>query len=190
MLPSRARVRRHKAAALAVIVLLCLGCSRDTRRNLTSYIFDGVPAPPDPEKYCAAWLAAKQEKSGGVKKAVKEHGSVHPPYKEKRCKDCHDTSKAGGLVAPTKELCFMCHDTIVKGAYGHAPAVSGDCLACHVPHDSNYPHLLKEEKDKICLSCHKERRMAQGLHDRVAKAGIVCYDCHNPHAGNAQYFLK
>jgi predicted CXXCH cytochrome family protein len=190
MIPSRARVRRVKAASLTVMVLLCLGCSAATRRNVASYIFDGVPAPPLPEEYCASWLAAKQEQGGQAKKEVKEQGSVHRPYKEKKCKDCHDTSKSGGLIAPPRTLCLLCHGNIVKGAYGHAPAVSGDCLACHLPHDSVFPYLLKKEKDKICVSCHIEQRMAQGLHDRVAKAGILCYDCHNPHAGNVKYFLK
>jgi predicted CXXCH cytochrome family protein len=190
MIPSIAHARKAKAAALAVIVLLCLGCSQATRRNVASYIFDGVPAPPLPEEYCASWLAAKQEQAGQSKKEAKEHGSVHRPYQEKKCKSCHDTSKPGGLIAPPRALCLMCHGNIVKGAYGHAPAVSGDCLACHLPHDSVFPSLLKHEKDKICVSCHMERRVAQGLHDRVAKAGIVCFDCHSPHAGNVKYFLK
>lgn len=173
-----------------VMALICLGCSPATRRNVASYIFDGIPAPPIPEEYCASWLAAKQEQASPAKKEEKKQGSVHPPYKEKKCKSCHDTSKPGGLLAPRRDICLLCHDYIVKGAYGHAPAVTGECLACHLPHDSVFPYLLKQEKAKLCVSCHTERRVAQGLHEQVAKAGILCSDCHNPHAGNVKYLLK
>ena len=44
----------------AVALLLVLGCSEFTGRNISSLLFDGVPAPPEPDVYCAPWLAAKQ----------------------------------------------------------------------------------------------------------------------------------
>jgi predicted CXXCH cytochrome family protein len=28
------------------------------------------------------------------------------------------------------------------------------------------------------------------MHDAAAAKQMVCVDCHNPHSGNIQYFLK
>ena len=193
MIPSGIRIRRAIAAAGALVLCLCCGCSATSSRNVASFIFDGVPAPPDPEEYCASWVAARQGQSSSARKEGKPAaatGSSHPPYAEKRCNDCHDTTKEGGLAAPKDKLCFLCHDDFLKGAYAHAPAVAGNCLACHQPHDSVFPFLLKMDRAKLCDSCHVQQRLAPGLHSRVAKSGLLCTDCHDPHAGSARYFLK
>ena len=182
-------------AACAAALLLALGCSEFSARNFSSFLFDGVPAPPEPDAYCTPWLAAKQaplsSSSGGKKPAsAKPQGSTHLPYVEKQCNDCHDKSKDRGLVAPPEKLCFTCHDTIIKGAFVHAPAVAGDCITCHLPHDSVLPHLLAKENGKLCLQCHQEARLATGVHEKSKESKIPCYDCHNPHAGSNRYFFK
>ena len=191
MIPSGWLTRTGAGALLALLLLLTLGCSRD----VVSLLFDGVPAPPQPDVFCAPWLAAKQagySSNGAAKKngTPRPQTSVHPPFQEKKCDDCHDRTKQSGLVAPKKELCFLCHDYIIKGTFVHAPAAGGECLACHVPHDSSYPYLLKSERAKLCSSCHAEQRLARGLHEKVAKANLVCTDCHDPHTGSNRFFLK
>ena len=196
VLPHRAKQGRTDKMRLCLAVaalLLCTGCSQATRRDVASYIFDGMPAPVQPETFCASWLAARQSLVSSAQKkagAATSQGSSHPPYKEKECNKCHDTTKTGGLKAPRRELCLLCHDYILKGAYAHAPATSGECLACHLPHDAVYPSLLKYDKARLCVSCHAEQRQARGLHDKSAKAGLFCSDCHDPHVGNNRYFLK
>ena len=189
MIQTGRRIRWQGVGALAMLMLTCAGCSPATTRNVASFVFDGVPAPPAPDQYCAPWLTERQVVAGPAGQAG-PGGSFHPPYKEKRCNDCHDLSKTKGLVAPLKELCFRCHDTIIQGAYAHAPAASGECLNCHLPHDAPYVSLLKEDTAKLCNSCHAEPRMALSLHDRSAKAGITCPECHDPHAGSTKFFLK
>jgi len=178
--------------AAAALLFLCPGCSGLSTRNVASYIFDGVPAPPEPEIYCSAWLKARQASYSSGKKggASAPQGSLHRPYKEKRCNDCHDKSKENGLVAPNDQLCFRCHKEILKGMHVHAPAGAGDCLACHLPHDSTLPYLLAKDKDKLCIHCHQEARQAQAMHGKFVEMKLPCYDCHNPHAGSTRYFYK
>lgn len=196
--------RKFAAAWLGILVrcvcvaafLLALGCSEFTARNITSLLFDGVPAPPQPDLYCAPWLAAKQAPLSSSRTAAMKaasaapKGSVHLPYQEKQCNDCHDKSKEGGLVAPPEKLCFICHEYIIKGAYTHGPAGVGDCLDCHQPHDSSLPHLLSKENGKLCLHCHQEARISPKIHDKSAELKIPCYGCHDPHAGSNRYFFK
>jgi len=193
MIPPRPRLRLSMAAAIVLPLLLCSGCSTPASRDIASLLFDGVPALPVPEKFCASWLAEKQEQENLAKKsekAVVSTGSSHPPYAEKHCDSCHDTSVVGGLVTSKEKLCFICHNDVIKGKEVHAPAVAGNCLACHQPHDSVFPSLLKTDKAKLCDSCHVEKRLTTGLHAQVAKVGMFCTDCHDPHASNAKYFLK
>jgi len=179
-------------AACAAALLLSLGCSEISARNFSSFLFDGVPAPPEPDAYCAPWLAAKQAPLSSNRKqvAAKPQGSTHLPYVDKQCNDCHDKSKERGLVALPEKLCFICHDTINEGAFVHAPAGAGDCLACHLPHDSVLPRLLAKKNGELCLHCHQEARMSTRIHDKSNELKIPCYDCHNPHAGSNRYFFK
>ena len=192
MIPAWLRTSAPIAAAV-VLLLLCWGCSTPATRDFASLVFDGVPALPVPEKFCASWMAEKeaQEKLARKKEKVAESsGSSHRPYAEKHCDSCHDTSKEGGLAAPRDKLCFLCHKEIIEGEEVHAPAVAGNCLSCHQPHESAFPSLLIIEKAKLCDTCHVQKKLAPGLHSQVFKAGLICTDCHDPHAGNTKYFLK
>ena len=192
------------AAGIGVIALV-FGCSA----NVKSLLFDGVPAPPPPQEYCAPYLASLKTQpqqnvatstggnaavagatTGGAATPAKAAGSVHPPYQEKRCADCHDRTKPTGMLYPKNELCLTCHDYIIDAKFTHAPAGSGWCVMCHLPHDSTLPRLLKAEKGQLCGACHTEQRLFSTLHQRMAQQQMACYDCHNPHAGDNRYFLK
>ena len=189
-------MKRYTCIGLfAVCAVLGLsGCDPITRHKVASTIFDGVPALPPPEQLCEEYAekrvaAAKEEL---VQKETKKGpaGSTHPPYQEKQCDGCHDKTKEGGLIQPKNKLCFVCHTNFIKGAYVHGPVATADCLACHEPHLSNFPKLLKSTPEKICGTCHRERRIAAAMHDKVAAQQLICVDCHDPHFGNAQFFLK
>jgi predicted CXXCH cytochrome family protein len=181
-------------AILAATTLLISGCDPVTRHNITSTIFDGVPSLPPAEEFCKDYheraLAEEQEAlKRKLRGQVEGSVSIHPPYKEKQCNNCHDKNSDSGFVAPVKELCYVCHKDFLKGNFAHGPAAVGDCLACHVPHDSKYPKLLKRARTEVCGACHLEKRLADQMHSAVVGKGMACSDCHNPHAGNARFFL-
>ena len=184
----------------AILVAFCsaglvMGCDPVTVHKVTSTIFDGVPSLPPAEQYCADYheqqLAMEEAAAAaGEGSAALVQASKHAPYAEKRCDDCHDKSKQSGLIKPAEKLCFMCHPDILAGANVHGPAAVGDCLECHEPHSAPRPALLKMDKAQLCIFCHKERRVADAMHQRLASKGMFCMDCHDPHAGNGSYFLK
>ena len=173
-----------------------VGCDPIARHKALSTIFDGVPTLPAPEQLCADYtdkrLAEFRDELSGKKVKAESSAtqSQHPPYQEKRCSDCHDKSKRNGLIAETNQLCFVCHTGFVKGAYVHGPVATGDCLVCHLPHNSNFPSLLKMERSAVCATCHRETRVAAVMHDRLAAQQMACVDCHDPHSGAAPFFLK
>ncbi|UFS71064.1 cytochrome c3 family protein [Geomonas sp. RF6] len=187
-----------KHIPLALLLALSLaGCDPVNRHMVLSTIFDGVPTLPEPAQLCVEYNDKRvdelRDQLAGktvAKDAAPGEESVHRPYGEKKCDDCHDKSKDSGLVRPANELCLMCHKNFFKGAYQHGPAAVGDCLACHVPHNSPDGPLLKMSRTKVCDSCHKEPRAALALHDKVAERKMACVECHNPHDGNSPFFLK
>jgi predicted CXXCH cytochrome family protein len=180
---------------VAVCVMLMLsGCDPIARHKVVSTIFDGVPSLPPPEKLCEEYA----EKRVSAAKAELEHketqkgpvSSSHLPYQDKQCDDCHDKLQQGGLIRPKNELCFVCHTDFIKGTNVHGPVATADCLACHEPHTSSFPKLLKSPPEKICGTCHREKRIAAAMHDKFTALHLLCVDCHDPHFGNAQFFLK
>lgn len=72
----------------------------------------------------------------------------------------------------------------------HAPAAEGRCIACHDPHASDRPHLVRDDPRRLCLSCHGSipRGGAKTPVDRSASAHqpieAGCTPCHEgPHGG-------
>ncbi len=98
------------------------------------------------------------------------------------CEACHAV-EAGKIVPKgQKEACYACHDNFEKAggtASVHTPVKGGECTACHDPHFSGRPKLLKGEKG--CLECHDAPPPEGSVH-RAALDG-ECEGCHDPHAG-------
>ena len=180
--------------------LFISGCGDPvTNHKILSTIFDGVPSLPAEKEMCAEYYVIRTEaEAAGKVLAATESGSgnsnhsSHKPYGEKKCNDCHsnDKNQNDGLIVPKQELCIVCHVDFVTGINVHGPVAVGDCLACHLPHSSNHRALLIEDPDQICSTCHQEGRLAAAMHDRFIVKTISCGECHDPHAGNARYFLK
>lgn len=188
------------------LLLACLCCcllsscgDPVTRHKVLSTIFDGVPSLPPVGDVCDEYNRQRViVEVAGIETEDVSHGgtqnrnSSHKPYKEKKCSDCHSNDKNvnAGLIVPRRELCGVCHQDFVKGDNVHGPVAVGDCLACHLPHNSQYPSLLKEDPDTVCTICHQEARLAAAMHERFVVKAISCGECHDPHAGDARYFLK
>lgn len=182
-----------------VSLLFLAGCDTVTRHKVLSTLFDGYPSLPPEEKYCTDYVyeimameGKDSEPAAGdeVAKNAKKKASVHKPYGEKLCNDCHDQTQPNGLIRPNRELCGVCHKDFIQGAQVHGPVAVGECQACHLPHTSAHPSLLKASRDEICAVCHQESRLAAGMHDKVTEKTMACVDCHDPHFGNTRYFLK
>ena len=184
------------AIFIAIASLLLAGCDPVARHKFTTALLDGYPSLPSPDEYFAYYseqLALLQANAEAETETDADDGSksrsVHRPYEEKSCNDCHDKRKTIGLIVPKDELCGMCHKDFVQGSVVHGPVAIGACLACHLPHSSEYSVLLKSSVNDICGNCHTEKRLAEQLHDTVRARGMICVDCHDPHFSNSRYLL-
>ncbi len=78
-----------------------------------------------------------------------------------QCADCHNPH--GGFIgkqlrsaAARDTVCFTCHaDKQGPFVFEHQPNKTEGCEACHSPHGSPNPHLLKTSNLNVfCLKCH------------------------------------
>ena len=78
-----------------------------------------------------------------------------------KCSDCHN--QHGGFIArnvrPTSAQdsnCFKCHaDKQGPFVFEHSPVKTEGCMACHTPHGSSNPRMLKRSQiNLLCLECH------------------------------------
>ncbi len=77
------------------------------------------------------------------------------------CTDCHN--QHGGFLtkqlratAAQDQVCFKCHaDKAGPFSFEHEPVKTEGCQACHSPHGSTNPRLLKRAQvNLLCLECH------------------------------------
>src|SRR5512132_104614 len=84
--------------------------------------------------------------------------------KDQPCVECHTPEKIG-----------------MTRRWIHAPLRDGSCAACHDPHGSTAPHLLKAQGAAACLGCHDRSKFERKtIHPVLASKG--CGACHEPGA--------
>lgn len=145
---------------------------------------------------------------------LKNTANIHPPVAD-QCTNCHDPHtdrnkfqlKGEGKM----EMCVMCHtdkgDQVHNSKTKHgAMGDANKCQACHDPHGTNNPKMLRYETNKdLCLSCHNKEmtteedgtkimNMAQHLEQNPDWHGPIlwgdCVACHNPHGSDNLRMLK
>jgi DmsE family decaheme c-type cytochrome len=78
-----------------------------------------------------------------------------------KCTDCHNQhggflSRQVRATSGQDALCFKCHaEKAGPFVFEHQPVKVEGCMACHSPHGSSNPRLLKRSQvNLLCLECH------------------------------------
>jgi predicted CXXCH cytochrome family protein len=155
---------------------LCLNCHTNPE-NLTAH--KGFPGKS------GQCLSCHNPHGGQAKGLLRKN--IHAPFKD-GCQSCHAKSKPGD-----SQLCLSCHGEVAKemqASHSHMLAGASGCTACHSPHTSDIPGLLKAPYKQLCKSCHIDTfiRNKKSLHPHSETE--KCTDCHAAHGSNRLVMLN
>jgi len=120
---------------------------------------------------------------------VAKHTVLHPKVTE--CESCH-VPKARDAHAFNDKTCTACHQMVkANDKFVHGPVAAGECLACHDPHGSDEPQLVRMFGSDLCQRCHVDMK-ARLAEKRFTHAPVKedCATCHNPHASPSKYQIR
>lgn len=186
-------------AAALLGLLVMVGCTTDTNRRWLTVFFDGVPDPNAPKNTNQAPVRLDEDGKplgDAVFVASTNFAAVkapkftfHPPYEEKKCTECHVSKFSVKMKGPEKQVCFECHDDFLgKLKFKHQPADNGECHACHDPHGSPLPKMVKFVGKKACSECHDDFLENAKVKHAPAESG-ECLSCHAPHGSTNKFLL-
>jgi predicted CXXCH cytochrome family protein len=158
------------------LILLVGGCTVQTRYQVLTFFFEGVP-PPGSKPAGAAAAAAETRLAQPV--------SFHSTFRKDQCTECH-VDKTKPLIQPIPDLCWKCHPRPSgEHPWNHAPERVGDCLACHVGHETMMPRLLVVGGQELCHKCHRAVYV-ELLPKHKGLALDACLSCHPYHEGGTR----
>ena len=171
---------------LVLLALACVGVAvwggcTVTPKNykMLSFFFDGVPDP-------TALGPGETRGANGVVRDARVW--VHKPFAEEKCDACHKTR-----YRPSKNdgsICLACHEKIpTEHERMHGPVTVGACIWCHTPHESRYPHLLRDSDRKVCSQCHSANILDTTKVAAHADESRGCLECHMGHGGGTGRFM-
>ncbi len=109
------------------------------------------------------------------------------------CVDCHNPhggfrERSIQVAFANESACVVCHGDL-RGpfTFEHAPVREEGCPACHEPHGSTNPRMLKRaDQRSLCLECHSNLGVSTKLggsppafHDLRSARFQNCTGCHN-----------
>lgn len=178
---------------LSLVIILLSGCDSRSRHKTLNFFFTGVP-PLEESAESIEENTGQEQMEKKHQAAAVEIRSAHSYFTQKKCVKCHqstrsivsgghsrasrelatDTGKPVGPIVPYElGICLNCHDNPFEKKKPdeprrHAPV---SCSACHLPHQSEYPYLLKSEASAICAMCHQdENHSGKGFHKTPLKS--------------------
>jgi len=115
------------------------------------------------------------------------------------CTSCHEQNykdhpsrlgKEFNITEELPDLCYNCHDEPAPNKVVHDAVLKGKCTACHSPHSSNFPSLLKSETpEDLCRKCHNINPDKNYFEHGPVASG-QCLSCHEPHQSQNKILLK
>jgi len=174
---------------------ISLGCSRQTRYEVLTFFFTGVPPLEEteaPAEQAAPSEAATQQIASAKTENAESRLPLvkHAPFEAGECDACHEVARANQLFTTPEKLCFRCHGDFAREyAWVHGPVAVGFCNTCHAPHESRNQSLLLSTSFELCLKCHQEEDVFSQPYHEIS-TDTTCTQCHDPHGSEDRWLLR
>jgi nitrate/TMAO reductase-like tetraheme cytochrome c subunit len=190
----------------------CLKCHDGGRATLPGEVISVTGAPVDPHAEGADCAQCHLAHDGGRGTSLDTcgicHGVALPDWDDAierhanttggACLDCHDRPHPEGARVPWSSVgsvvgmafCQDCHAAeraaYVGSSTTRSLALYGECVDCHVEHDTSSAFHVVTPAYEDCASCHPGTTLPGGIHDRTgvnyaghAAVGTdLCAGCH------------
>jgi len=186
------------SATLLFVVALGSACAETDRHRVLTFFFEGVPTPGQeqaadqvegPVEPETLTLAERLALANRRREFITY---MHEPFAKHECVECHNMYDGGKVKKLAGGLCISCHEELLKEkVHVHGPVAVGACLQCHHHHQSKLEFLLLDEPETLCLGCHLQSSLEDDeYHDQIGVSPDGCLECHDPHGGDNNLFLK
>ena len=175
-------MRRFWVTVLCTFVV-AVGCSSAARQRLKVFFFEiPVAESSTPQVSDATATTLASLPLPVVELPPSRFRSLHQPYVERNCRSCHDAANRMSVRADLADQCRSCHTRYYSEHVGHEPVSQGECAACHEPHRSVHPALLRLSVFETCVDCHEEPEdLSPDAHSGENVEN--CTACHDAHFG-------
>jgi predicted CXXCH cytochrome family protein len=112
-------------------------------------------------------------------------------WTREECRLCHQVARGNVVVDDVDAVCQSCHSNAMQSPAGqpmHQAVVDGRCTACHTPHQSIRPALIKPTAEQVCSGCHDPAQLPRPQHPVVMRGD--CLMCHSGHWSDRPRLLK
>ncbi|HWR97243.1 MAG TPA: cytochrome c3 family protein [Candidatus Methanoperedens sp.] len=181
---------------------ICLWCHGDLVRGRSGAPWTSVHAPVRDGTCLGCHAAHTSAKKGlpaakpqacdachaAIGERLKTDRFVHGPMNLGDCRLCHAvhaSEQPALLVRPATSLCTDCHSEALPPAgtpaalQPHTMIPQGRCGACHEPHSSANPRMLRQPAGRLCQGCHEGK--TRSFHESKGFSIYVCAKCHDLH---------
>ncbi len=193
--PAQANIRAGKGASHAEASLGCLTChaaqhggllaqSPGHRRTgvtcLDCHVSGHSPAPAEPllARTRAETCTPCHRSQAAQFNLPFAHREGRVPFECMSCHSVHGGTTTGGRIEELgRAACVTCHtEKIGPFVFSHPPREVAGCQACHRPHGSPNPKLLKRiNVTNLCLECHTT---TPSSHNLASPSYRQCQTCH------------